>query len=246
MGMTNTSRDPQPRPKKHYQWQDLQDLVSPALLSAPRLDWSQLDRRYFSYLIRTVPADQVPWFEHLVLLAAVLDSYIGLDPSTVAQRLQYLHGRWRRLFPASGLTAWTAWRPEEHLPRYLGDSQFPDSLHTRDQFLRSYTVAAEHAQAYWRALPKAEQALYQQWLLPLVPKHLAKQCSRRTEVLAAQKARRKRETDAMTPHLPKIRGEAHLRWNELKRLRSTFQEPVSLIQKGVEQVPLAFSYEEPR
>jgi hypothetical protein len=244
--MTNTPPTSQPRPKKRYQGQDLQGLVSPAILSAPRLDWNQMDRRYFSYLIRTVHGDNAPWFEHLVLLAAVLDTYIGLDPSTVAQRLQYLHARWRMLFPAYGLTTWTSWRPEEHLPRYLNDRQFSDTLHTRDQFLRSYTVAAEHSQAYWRALPKAEQVIYQQWMLPPVPKHLAKQCSRRTEVLAAQKDRRKRETDAITPHLSKIRGEAHLRWNELKRLRSTFQETLSRVKLGAEQVPLAFSYEEPR
>jgi len=32
----------------------------------------------------------------------------------------------------------------------------------------------------------------------------------------------------------------------LKRLRSIFQEALSLIQAGQEKVPLAFSYEEPR
>jgi hypothetical protein len=244
--MTKPNPSREPRPKKGYQWQDLQGLVSPAILSAPRLDWSQMDRRSFQYLIRTVHGDDALWFEQLVLLAAVLETYIGLDPSTVAQRLQYIHARWRVLFPAYGLDSWTAWHPEEHLPRYLNDMQFPDTLHTRDEFLRSYTISAEHSQAYWRALPKAEQAVYQPWTLPLVPKHLAKQCSRRAEVLAEQKDRRKRETDALTPHLSKIRGEAHLRWNELKRLRTTFQQTFSLAQEGTEQVPLSFSYEEPR
>ncbi len=244
--MTNTHPSRESRPKKQYHWQDLQGLVSPAILSAPRLDWNLMDRRHFQYLIRTVHGDTDLWFEHLVLLAAVLETYIGLDPSTVFNRLRYLHVRWRVLFPTYGLTNFTDWRPEEHLPRYLNDTQFSDTLHTREEFLRSYTVAAEHSQAYWRALPKSEQALYQQWVLPLVPKHIAKQSSRRTEVLATQKDRRKRETDAITPHLSKIRGEAHLRWNELNRLRSAFQEALSLIQSGQETVPLSFSYEEPR
>src|SRR6266487_4751789 len=170
MGMTdNTFPMREPRPKKRYQWQDLRGLVSPAILSAPRLDWNQMDRRYFQYLIRTIHGDTVLWFEHLVLLTAVMESYIGLDPSTVVHRLQYLHCRWRVLFPAYGLTNFTDWHPEEHLPRYLNDRQFSDTLHTRDEFLRAYTVAAEHSQAYWRVLPKAEQVIYQQWTLPLVP-----------------------------------------------------------------------------
>ncbi len=244
--MTDTPPLRAPRLKKKYQWQDLQGLVSPTILSAPRLDWSQMDRRYFQYLIRTVYGDNAVWFEHLTLLAAVLEMYIGLDPSTVEKRLQYLHVRWRVLFPSYELATFADWRPEEHLPRYLNDVQFSDTLHTRDEFFRAYTVAAEHSQAYLRALPKAEQALYQQWTLPLVPKHVTKHYSRRSEVLAAQKDRRKRETDAVTPHLAKIRGEAHLRWNELKRLRSAFQDALSRIQSGQEKVPLSFSYEEPR
>src|SRR6266699_37936 len=75
MGMTdNTFPVREPRPKKRYQWQDLQGLVSPAILSAPRLDWERMDRRYFQYLIRTVHGDQAPWFEHLVLLTGTRKS----------------------------------------------------------------------------------------------------------------------------------------------------------------------------
>src|SRR5216684_3369426 len=140
--MVKSDSSREPRPRKRYQWQDLQELVSPAILSAPRLDWNQMDHRYFQYLIRTVHADSVVWFEHLVLLAAVMETYIGLDPSTVAKYLPNLHVRWRVLFPAYGLTSFADWRPEEHLPHYLGDMQFPDTLHTREEFLRAYTVTA--------------------------------------------------------------------------------------------------------
>jgi hypothetical protein len=104
-----------------------------------------MDRRYFQYLIRTVHGDQAPWFEHLVLLTAILETYIGLDPSSIAGRLHSLHGRWRALFPAYGLTTFAQWNPEEHLPRYLQDTHFSDSLTTRDDFFRNYTVAAEHS-----------------------------------------------------------------------------------------------------
>lgn len=244
--MSSTISLRKPRPRKEYQWQDLQELVPPAILSAPRLDWSRLDRRHLQYLIRTVHGDGVAWFEHLVLASAVLETYIGLDPATVQLHLQYLHGRWRMLFPAYGLITFVDWRPEEQLPRYLIDPTFSDTLNTRQAFLRSYTTAAEYSQAYLRALPKAEQEIYRQWTLPHFPQQQARKLSRRPEIIEAQKERRKRETDAVIPHLSKIRGEAHLRWNELKRLRSKFLEALMLIQAGQETAPLAFSYEEPR
>jgi hypothetical protein len=52
--MTNTPPVREPRPKKKYQWQDLEGLGSPVILCAPRLDWGKMDSRYCHYLIRTV------------------------------------------------------------------------------------------------------------------------------------------------------------------------------------------------
>lgn len=232
--------------KKVYQWQDLQNLVSPAILSAPRLDWKAVEHRHVRYLICTVHAEGVVWFEHLTLLTAVLASYIGLDAKTVLQHVMYLHGRWRQLFPSYGLATTADWQPEQHLPRYFNDQTFPDSLNTRQDFLQVYTADAEYSQAYLKALPKAEREIYLQWTLPAFSRHEAQKLSRRPEIVEAQKQRRKLETDALTPHLPKIRGEAHLRWNELQRLRTTFLEALALIESGQKTVPLAFSYEEPR
>ena len=58
--------------------------------------------------------------------------------------------------------------------------------------------------------------------------------------------RRKAESDAVTPHFARIRGEAHVRWNELHRLRQKFREAVALVQSGNAEPPVSFSYEEPR
>src|SRR6266700_7054448 len=244
--MSNTSTERQNSSKRVYQWQDLQNLVPSAILTAPRLDWSAVDRRHIQYLIHTVNGDGVVWFEHLVLLTAVLATYIGLDPATVHLHMPYLHGRWRQLFPAYGLTTFADWQPEEHIPRYFNDQSFTDSLNTRQEFLQSYTTDGEYSQAYLKALPKTEQEIYRQWTLPSFPQREARKLSRRPEILEAQRQRRKLETDALTPHLAKIRGEAHLRWNEVRRLRSKFLEALTLIQSGQKTVPLAFSYEEPR
>jgi hypothetical protein len=244
--MSNPAGEQKPGSKRVYQWQDLQDFVSPAILSAPRIDWGAVDHRNIQYLIRTVHGEGAVWFEHLALLTAVLASYIGLDPASIEHHITNLHGRWRQLFLAYGFTAVADWRPEEHLPRYLTDQTFTDSLNTRQDFLRAYTTDSEYSQAYLKALPKAEQEIYRQWTLPPFPRHKARKLSRRPEILEAQKQRRKLETDALAPHLPKIRGEAHLRWNEVKRLRTKFTEALALIESGQETGPLAFSYEEPR
>src|SRR2546423_5521382 len=133
-------------------------------------------------------------------------------------------------------------------PRMIGSQKniCPDSLNTRQDFLQAYTADAEYSQAYLKALPKAEREIYLQWTLPAFSRREAQKLSRRPEIVEAQKQRRKLETDALAPHLPKIRGEAHLRWNELKRLHTKFVEALTLIQSGQKTVPLAFSYEEPR
>src|SRR6266550_1084596 len=50
----------------------------------------------------------------------------------------------------------------------------------------------------------------------------------------------------VTPHFSRIRGEAHVRWNEINRLRQKFREVIALVQCGQAEPPLSFSYEEPR
>jgi len=52
--MSNSTSLPKSGSKKVYEWQDLQELVSPAILNAPRIDWSAVDRRHIYYLIHTV------------------------------------------------------------------------------------------------------------------------------------------------------------------------------------------------
>src|SRR5438034_2795322 len=185
--MSNPTTSQRSGSKRVYQWQDLQELVSPAILSAPRLDWSAVERRHIQYLIRTVHGEGVVWFEHLTLLTAVLASYIGLDAATVDHHITNLHGRWRQLFILYGLTTIADWQPEEHLPRYFNDQTFPDSLNTRQDFLQAYSADAEYSQAYLKALPRAEQEIYRQWTLPPFPRHKARTLSRRPEILEAQK-----------------------------------------------------------
>lgn len=238
------SSTPAPSHKRQeaWSWQRLQGLVSPEVLAAPRVDWEQVDRRCIRYLVQSVAG--FPWLDQLAFLTAVLTSYAGLDARTILEYLLNLHPRWRVLFPAYGIARFCEWWPAEHLPRYLRDPQFEDTTNTRQNFLSRYMIAATHSQAYIRALPGPESETYRRWALPPLPHGLQRQLSRRTEMIEVAKRRRKAETDAVTPQFARIRGEAHLRWNALDRLRLKFQEAVSLVESDQESLPLAISYED--
>jgi len=230
--------------QENWTWQHLQGLVTQEILDAPQLDWGQVESRNIRYLVRTIT--QVPWVTPCAFLAVVLTTYAGLDAQTVLHYLKVLNARWRHLFPAYGLTAFSEWQPLEHIPRYMNDATGRDTFHTRQEFLHIYATVAEHTQAYLRSLLPAEQVLCRSWALPPLPMEIQRRFSRRAEVIEGQHQRRKIETDAVTPHFAQIRSEAHLRWNELHRLYLQYQEALTLVQSGMEALPLAFSYEEPR
>src|SRR5215469_3131660 len=223
-------------------WQNLQRVLDPAIVSAPGLVWGEIDPQFMRFLSKSVAG--TPWLNHLALAVLVMTVRTRLDRSTIGGSMYALHARWRVLFPTYDLTAFEDWEPLEHIPRYLNDTEIKDSINTRQEFLRRYSATAHHTHAYLRSLPQRERAQYQQWVLPLFPTSLQRQLSCESEMFEAQTQRRKKETDAIAPHFTRIRGEAHLRWNQLKRLRAQFNEALSLVISGREELPLKFSYEE--
>ena len=237
------AKTPSEREREHADtWQNLQKMMHPAILTAPGLIWSEVDPLFIRFLSKN--AVGTPWLNHLALAVIVMTTHARLDRQTIASHMYPLHARWRVLFPAYGLTAFKDWKPLEHIPRYLNDTEIEDSISTRQDFLRRYSGAAHHTHAYLRSLPQPERAHYQQWVLPVFPISLQRQLARGGELFEAQAQRRKRETDAISPHFTRIRSEAHLRWNQLKRLQVEFDEAKSLVLSGQEGLPLMFSYEE--
>ncbi len=224
--------------------QEFQEIVDPMILRAPRLDWSQIHPKLMNYL-NTYVADAA-WVNHLALLLGVSICYARLDMRTMASRLVVLHGRWRLLHQVYELKDFSTWDPAEYIPRYMKDPNLEDSFETRHEFLRDYTAAVRTFQRYLSSLPEEEQAIYRQWFLPPLPPGMREQLYRRQELEAAQASRRKAESDAVTPHFARIRGEAHARWNELYRLRQKYREVVNLVHAEKMELPLAFSYEEQR
>jgi hypothetical protein len=232
------------KPKSVISWQELHKMIHPALASAPQLDWSEIDRRSLGYLLGTV--SEMLWLNHLAFLVAVLTSYARLDAQTIVRDANRLHARWHMLFPRYQIKTFDEWQPEEHIARYIADTQIADTAQTRQSFLRTYASVAHHSQAYLRSLLPQEREVYQQWGIPPLAPEVYQRLSRAGEIRTSQQQRRKKETDAITPHFAQLRGEAHFRWNQLQRLRTKFAEAVSLVQSGKDTLPLAFSYEEPR
>jgi hypothetical protein len=225
-------------------WMRFQEAVQPHVLAAPRISWDQVDRKVMNYINASVAG--TPWANHLAFLLAVLTCYAQLDLKTVKNTLSSLHCRFETIFRAYGLTSFTEWNPETHVPRYMHDPELKDSLYARNMFLRYYTSATGHLLRYLHSLPSDERPLYQHWALPPLPPGMSEQLQQAKEVLEVQAMRRKAESDAVTPHFARIRGEAHVRWNELHRLRQKFREVVALVQSGNAEPPVSFSYEEPR
>jgi hypothetical protein len=225
-------------------WIRFQEVVHPQVLAAPRISWVQVDQKLINYINTSVAG--TPWVNHLAFLLAVLTCYAQLDLKTVNTTLHSLHCRFKTIFGVYGLTCFPEWDPEAHVPRYMHDQTLNDSLNMRHEFLKSYTASSHHLQRYLHSLPADERSLYQCWALPPLPPGLSKQLRRSKEVQEAQAMRRKAESDAVTPHFGRIRGEAHVRWNELHRLRQKFREVVALVQSGNAEPPVFFSYEEPR
>ncbi len=223
--------------------QKLEGVVHPSILAAPHLDWKEVLPKFTAHLLRAVAGES--WMNHLAFMVVVLTAHTKLDRASIGGHMYNLHARWRVLFPAYHLTSFSDWDPVEHIPRYLNDTTLPDSFETRQEFLRTYATAARHTHAYLRSLPSPEREQYQQWALPVLPPDLQRQLSRGGELFEVQAQRRKLAVDAIAPHFAQLRSEAHLRWNQLKRLRTKFTEAVALVQAGQETVPLRFSYEEP-
>jgi hypothetical protein len=224
--------------------QEFQKNIDPVLLSAPRLDWDQVDRGLLSYMNTHVVG--ASWFNHLAFMVGVSSCYARLDMKTVRGRLYSLHLRFQTIFQTYGLTHFTEWDPAEHIARYINDPGVEDSFEMRHEFLRNYTAATRNLQVYLRSLPAQDRPLYQHWAFPPLPTGLREQLARDQEREEGQAKRRKLESDAVTPHFARIRGEAHVRWNEIYRLRQKYHEVLALVQSGKAQLPVSFSYEEPR
>src|SRR5260370_31787458 len=106
--------------------QQFQENIDPALLSAPRFNWDQVDRGLLSYMNTHVFGTF--WFNHLAFMIGVSSCYAHHDMKTVRGRLHSLHLRFKTIFQMYGVTHFTECDPAEHIARYINDTLGDDSF----------------------------------------------------------------------------------------------------------------------
>jgi hypothetical protein len=232
-------------------WLRLAGKIAPEVLQAPKTagdpltpgDWPDVHARVVAYLDRNIVG--TPWADHLTLGAAVLTAR-RRDVGTIYRRIQELHARFQRLFPALGLTTMADWQAERHVRAYLTGEVLPhDRQALRFRFWRSYSTLARHL-ARWRAtLPDADRARYAAFVLPPVRVDQVEGLIQSMEVERQQQQRRKAATDAVVPQFAAIRAEAHRRYTRLRRLRQAVEAAHRELERPAPPaLPLAFSYDE--
>lgn len=222
--------------------------IDPALLAAPHTagdphqpaSWPDVATVVVDYLARNVVGS--PWGNHLTLATLVLSAR-RLDVATVLSAAKILHGRFTALFAACAIPSIAEWSLEAHLYPYLHGEVLPeDSANKRANFWKAYRSTTGHVSQWLTGLPPAEQRRFAAYTLPIVDHHQVRQFVRSTANQQAQD-QRKRETDAVLPHLAELRAEGHVRYNRLVHLRQAFRDVTAHLEQCPELLPLAFSYD---
>jgi hypothetical protein len=233
----------------------LEGKVAPEVLCAPKTggdprsngQWPDIYSRSIGYLIRSVVGK--PWADHLTLVAAVLSAQ-RYDHSTVKNCLYYVNARLTGLFQEMKIESFDEWDAEKCMLAYLKGELLPkDSQGVRATFCSCYLTCVKQVNAWLNALPPAEKAYYQRFLLPRIHPGAVYGLSKHHQVTQQARQTRKEETGAVVIQFSDLRVEAHYRYNRIVRLRQAYLDAVKEIrhrqaQGETELFPFAFSYEE--
>lgn len=231
-----------------YTWKSLRKYLTRDVFMAPKTcgdplnpgSWPEVDGVLIIYILNNIT--DKPWKNHFALLIAVLFAH-QLDVQSVRAVSITLHNRFKDLFNALNLKDMQSWQPEKYIPQYLRGEILPD--HTdqlRADFWRRYWSATQHLYRWYESLPPAERDRYAQYLLPRLAEWHVDGLINAQEILAEQRRRRKEATDAIVPHFPRLRSEAHLRFNQLTRLVQAYEEALVQCQDSGASLPFSFSY----
>lgn len=186
------------------------------------------------------------WFPQLLLITLVeVDRH--KDVATIKTLISILNNRFSNIFSEFKITSWSNFNANTHMYKYfIGEIYTEHTNSQRQKLLDNYNTACYNTQKWvGRTLSLDEQTYYNQLLLPKL-NFDSRDFS--FNKLANEQAieTRKNETDAIVPHLPMIRAEANLRWNQMKRLRDVFHQQIKSKETEELSLPLEFSYAEPQ
>ncbi|KZR59358.1 site-specific integrase [Pseudobacillus badius] len=185
------------------------------------------------------------WANHL-LFGMLVRADKNLDFRTIQNACQTIHPRLTDIFLACNLKRMSDFNVDEHLYTYLKGDIYPEHSNSKRAGLLNLYRTLAYSTKKWmtQKISLNQQTYFEQFLLPM-PSFDSRDFSFTKLAKEQSQETRKNETDAIVPFLPKIRAEAHLRWNQMKRLQEAFQKAIEEAKKHSLPLPMEFHYEEP-
>ncbi len=206
------------------------------LRDAPSIEWDQLPSQVMGHLVRTVGdhPDAIP------IALAVGCAAHAMKRNTLVHVSSMLLTLCRHLRAHYGMTQIAQLQGREIWMRFVTGRQLPAG---EVRLLTSYaSVTAGHLRTYLEHLDERHRLILEAYAFPLLPaRFLELHAQHKASVLAAQ-ARRKEQSDVLTPLLPLLIELAQFRKQAMERLYTTFCGLRDQVEAGAFPLPHQFQY----
>ncbi|MUT67095.1 site-specific integrase [Paenibacillus sp. NEAU-GSW1] len=233
-------------PTENKTWQiQLENKITDVILCLCDLDgesfWNKVEEKNLSYFIRKSAG--TPWGNHFALALLSLSNR-NLSPASISSMTTVLNARFRELFHHFQLSSMAEFSPT-HVEQYLSGQILKEhSDRQRQSFLTFYgSITFNLNKWVGSKFTTEKQEELAPYVLPLLPFD-NRDFSVREKAITTAKNKRKEDTSAVTPLLPEIRAEGHLRWNQVRRLREAFRSAVAKARAERIALPIEFNYDE--
>lgn len=217
-----------------------QDLL---ILCDPNEDyyWDKVDEKNIKYFVRQCVGH--PWANQYALALMCLSNR-NLTPQSIMNITSVLNARFRDLFNHFKLSSMEEFLPL-HVEQYVTGKILPEhSDRQRQSILTSYNTFMFNLKKWLGTkFSEEKQVALSAYLLPNLP-YDNRDFNARTRAITNAKSKRKEDTSAVTPLLPEIRAEGHLRWNQVSRLREAFRKAIANVREERLALPIEFHYDE--
>jgi len=187
-----------------------------------------------------------PWDHHLLLGMMVYGSRKA-EPETIRTLLNATHPRFKDIFQAYDLQTMDDFQVETHMYGYLTGEVYPEhSYNMRSNLYKRYNGFVRTVERWVDTFcdVTTQNQLHNFMFAPLPWESRGFSFNRLAKEQAQQT--RKDETDAIVPYLSQIRAEGNFRYNQAQRVREQFRQKVKEVLEKDLQLPLEFSYAEPK
>jgi hypothetical protein len=186
---------------------------------------------------------EAPWRNQLAF-GLVVDLSRNLEPDTIRSHLTRLNNLLKGTFEHFKLKKWEDFSPNEHLYKYSNGEYLNHSIRTRSNNLAEYFIMNDSQKRFVRTkFDESAKRAFERYILPK-PSFTMKELRISKKGKEESERLRKSETDAVVPMFTEIRAEAHLRFNQVIRLKKAFDDVVSKVKTEGTPLPLEFHYEE--